>query len=242
MQINIIKEIVSKTTGKSGEDIVDILYKKKNVNEFLISKKLNLTINQTRNLLYKLLDKGIVQFIRKKDTKKGGWYTYFWTLNAHRSLELMKEQIYFKIGKLEDEMKKRKSERFYYGPSTGLEYTEEEALEYNFICPETGEVLQLKDNKEEIDNLDIEVSKLRLSIEDVNKEFEELEKKKGKERQRKLRVEARKKAKERKERQKKKEKEKKKQAKKDLKFKSIRKKKKKSPKRKASSSKKKIIR
>ena len=112
MQISFIKEIVSNIIGKSGEQIVDILYKKKNVNEFLISKKLNLTINQTRNLLYKLSDKGTIHFIRKKDSKKGGWYTYFWTLDTRKSLELLKEQIDIKIKRLEEELEKRRNERF----------------------------------------------------------------------------------------------------------------------------------
>jgi len=72
MQLGLIKEIVSGIIGKEGEKIVDILYKKKNVNEFLISKKLSMTINQTRNLLYKLSDRGLIHFIRKKDRKKEG--------------------------------------------------------------------------------------------------------------------------------------------------------------------------
>ena len=51
-------------------EIVDLLYGKANVNEFLIAKKLNVTINQARNILYKLGDEGLVSFIRKKDKKK----------------------------------------------------------------------------------------------------------------------------------------------------------------------------
>jgi len=198
MQLDFIKEIVSNVVGKNGEQITNILYKKKNVNEFMISKKLNLTINQTRNLLYSLSDKGIVQFIRKKDSKKGGWYTYFWTLNIKRALELLKNQINAKIKKLEDELQKRKNERFYYCPNSGLEYTEEEALEYNFICPETGEVLQLRDNRTQADELDVQISKLKLSFNEVNQELEEIEKKGQIERRRKLRTEQKKKEEERK--------------------------------------------
>ena len=188
-----IKEIIASIVGKGGEQIVNILYKKKNINEFLISKKLNLTINQTRNLLYRLSDKGLIHFIRKKDSKKGGWYTYFWTLSTKKSLELLSSQIIAKIKKLEEELQKKRSERFYFSPGSGLEYTEEEALEHNFICPETGEVLQLKNNKESIDQLDIELSKFKLLINDVNIELEELNKKKQKEMERKLKLEAKKK-------------------------------------------------
>jgi len=198
MQIDLIKEIVSNVIGKSGEQIVNILYKKKNINEFLIAKKLSLTINQTRNLLYRLSDKGLVHFIRKKDSKKGGWYTYFWTLNEKKSLELLKEQKNIKISSLESELQKRKQERFYYCPASNLEYNEEEALENNFISPETGEVLQLKNNKDEVSKLEIEITKLKILIEEVSQELEQLEKKDMKEKERKMVVEAKKKEIERK--------------------------------------------
>ena len=51
MQIELLKSIVSSIAGDKAKGIVELLIKKKNVNEFLIAKKLNLTINQTRNLL-----------------------------------------------------------------------------------------------------------------------------------------------------------------------------------------------
>src|SRR3989344_5879391 len=85
MQIDLLKEIVSSVAGEKAKAVVDLLHQKKNVNEFLVAKKLKLTINQTRNILYKLADEGLVSFIRKKDTKKGGWDTYFWTLNSGKS-------------------------------------------------------------------------------------------------------------------------------------------------------------
>ena len=47
MQIDLIKEIVSGIIGKPGEAVIDILYKKKNVNEFLISKKCLLLVFMT---------------------------------------------------------------------------------------------------------------------------------------------------------------------------------------------------
>ncbi len=208
MQLGLIKEIVSGIIGKEGEKIVDILYKKKNVNEFLISKKLSMTINQTRNLLYKLSDRGLIHFIRKKDRKKGGWYIYFWTLDKRRSLELLKEQISHKIESLNTELQKRKNERYYYCPGSNLEYNEDEALENNFICPETGEVLQIRDNKEAVDKMEIEISKLKLLITEVAVELEDVEKKKKKETERKFAVEVKKKEVERKARRLKKQKEK----------------------------------
>ena len=198
MQKELLKKISSVIVSQGGEKIIDILYKKKNVNELLISKKLNLTINQTRNILYKLLDVNLVKFIRKKDKKKGGWYTYYWTLNIKKSLELLEENLLKKIKNFKENLERRKNERFYFSPSINIEYTEEEALEHNFICPETGEVLQLRNNSETINQLNTEISKLKLFVEDVNKEVLILGKKEKKAIERKLKVETKKKEAERK--------------------------------------------
>ena len=80
-----LKEAMSILVGKQGEELVNLLDTKKYVNEFLIAKKLDITINQTRNILYKLSDSGLVSSTRKKDKKKG-WYTYFWKIEILKSL------------------------------------------------------------------------------------------------------------------------------------------------------------
>src|SRR3989338_8342295 len=132
MQINLLKSIVASVAGSSASGIVDFLHKKKNVNEFLIAKKLKLTINQTRNLLYKLADEGIVSFIRKKDKKKGGWYTYFWTLNIGKGLFRLRDHLVKNINNMKAQMNTKKTERFYHCASCGLESNEENALLYQY--------------------------------------------------------------------------------------------------------------
>ena len=71
MQVKFLKSIVEHLINKQSVLIVDLLVNKKDVNEFLIAKKLELTINQTRNILYRLSDYGLVSFIRKKDKHIG---------------------------------------------------------------------------------------------------------------------------------------------------------------------------
>src|SRR3989338_5700405 len=112
MQIDLLKEIVSSVVGQTGNSIVDLLYGKKNVNEFIIAKKLNVTINQARNVLYKLADEGLVSFVRKKDRKKGGWYTYFWTLNTGKGLYKFKNILEKEIENLQNQHNTKKTKRF----------------------------------------------------------------------------------------------------------------------------------
>ena len=197
MQIKLLKEIVVSVVGNVGLKIVDLLYGQKNVNEFLIAKKLGLTINQTRNVLYKLADEGLVSFIRKKDSKKGGWYTYFWTLNSGKSLGKLRDKLEKLISESKEKLSLRRAGRFYICKNCHIEYNEEQALLNNYVCPECGETVDLKDNTAEIGVLEKDISKWKSILEEVNQELGIIEIEDQKIRARKVRSEQKKKDKER---------------------------------------------
>jgi len=50
-KIKLLKIVIEDLINKQSVEIIDLLAGKKNVNEFSIAKNLNLTINQTRNIL-----------------------------------------------------------------------------------------------------------------------------------------------------------------------------------------------
>lgn len=155
-----LKEYVSIVAGSGTDKIVDVLFKKKNVNEFLIAKKLNMTINQTRNILYKLADSGLVHFMRKKDLKSGGWYTYFWTLNEQKCLVNYKASITNEIAIQENVLAARKTRQFYICKNCNIELSDEQALLSDFTCTECGEVYSLKDSVEGIKEIEKIIQKL----------------------------------------------------------------------------------
>ncbi|HLD98057.1 MAG TPA: hypothetical protein VI815_01910 [Candidatus Nanoarchaeia archaeon] len=170
MKIELLKDISQLVAGKNTSPIVDLLFDKKNVNEFLIAKKLGLTINQTRNMLYKLSDEGLVSFVRKKDKKKG-WYTYFWTFNPDKALELLQKNVIKEIEQVEHQLKSREVKRFYICPSCNIEVSEETALVNNFTCSECGEVYELNDNKKSIGDLNSNINKLKKKLEEIKSEL-----------------------------------------------------------------------
>jgi len=169
MQINLLKQIVERVVGEPGAKLVELLSQKKDINEFLIAKKLGLTINQTRNLLYKLSHLGILSSIRKKDKRKG-WYIYFWTLNVLRSLEILEESLKEEIGKLKTDLLSKQSKRYYKCKICGAEILEENAIVHNFICPECGEVYELSDNTSHITSVMKNIAKFKKELEIVARE------------------------------------------------------------------------
>lgn len=177
-----LKDAMSVIIGKQGEDIVNLLDTKKYINEFLIAKKLNITINQTRNILYKLSDSGLVSSIRKKDKKKG-WYTYFWRIEILKSLQFYREIISKKIEQLQSFIKSRETKQFYSCERCNVEYTEENALVHNFVCEECGSIFTLKDNRKFIENIKKDLEKLEKLAKSIDEEIQTEKDKIGKKRE-----------------------------------------------------------
>lgn len=217
MQQELLKKIILEYVGQGSEKLVDLLYGKKNVNEFQIAKKLELTINQARNMLYKLGDRGLVGFIRKKDKKRGGWYTYFWTLRVKNALLRFKEKVEKDIRNLRNQLNNRKVGRYFYCRNCEIEYNEENAMTNEYTCHECGEVLDMKDNSELVHNMKAEVEKLEGILVSLNEEIESIEAKEQRSKNRRLKAEQKKKEEERARRRKEREREKKREERKKAK-------------------------
>jgi transcription factor E len=179
MQINFLKKVVQNNVGEEAVKIVDLLYEKKDVNEFLIAKKLELTINRTRNLLYRLSNLGIISSIRKKDKRKG-WYIYFWTFNIMKSLEILEQTILNELNELNNQLQNKKIKRFYRCKICGREVNEENALLTDFTCSECGEVYDLADNSKIIEEINRQMEKLRKELNSLRIEIRQEQEKKDK--------------------------------------------------------------
>jgi len=185
MHNKLLKSLIEELAGKESEPIVDILLDKKDVNEFLIEKKMNITVNQVRNILYKLSIEGLVSFIRKKDKRKG-WYIYYWTLNTERCLIKLKQTLAKKIGNLEQLLNSRETKRFYICKPCNIEVSEEKALEHDFTCEECAGVYELVDNEPMIKEIKAKIQKAERELKIIE---QELTKTREKEEKRKARQE-----------------------------------------------------
>ncbi len=174
-----LKEVVIIVVGKSSEQIAELLDTEKHVNEFTIAKKMDLTINQVRNVLYKLADQGLVSSVREKDKKKG-WYTYFWKIEILKSLEFLKAIMEKQVSQIVYQKNSREAKQFYVCERCNLEFNEENALLKNFTCNECGGVFSLKDNSKILKELNKRLEKLNKELafinEEIAKEREKLDK------------------------------------------------------------------
>lgn len=155
-----IEDLVASVTGKDAVEVLRLIKNKKNVSEFKIAEKLKSNINQVRNTLYRMNERSLVGFTRKKDKKKG-WYIYYWTFNEKQAKNLF---IFLKKKKLEElksVLNNYDEEESYFTCKTDfIKFDANEALEHYFKCPECGKVL--KEEKSPI--VDIEKIKKEISM------------------------------------------------------------------------------
>jgi len=171
MQIKLLENLIEELAGVDSRQIIEILFNKKDVNEFLIAKKMDLTINQVRNILYKLSAEGLVSFIRKKDKRKG-WYIYYWTLSTEKSLVKIEQSLLKKIQELKHELKTRELKRFYTCKSCNIEVSEETALEHGFTCNECAEVYELVNNEAPIRDAKSKITRTERELKTIHGELE----------------------------------------------------------------------
>lgn len=169
--ILMLKELVTKIAGKGSEPIVDILFNKSNVNEFKIADKLKLTINQTRNILYRISNYGILDSTRKKEKRKG-WYTYFWTLNIVKALEVYGKIKMKELELLEQVLKSHETKQFYSCAQDKIEMSEETAMNHNFLCPECGLLLQPVAKDKKLKEINSKIENVRNTLQLIKEELE----------------------------------------------------------------------
>ena len=98
----LMEELVKEVAGDDVLALLRLILGKSNVSEFKIAEKLNITVNQVRNMLYRLNEHNLVAFTRKKDKEKG-WYIYFWTFDTFNARLLIIERKQKKIAELKNE-------------------------------------------------------------------------------------------------------------------------------------------
>ena len=183
MLIKLLHNLVEEMAGENTGRIVEILFGKRDVNEFLIAKKMELTINQVRNILYKLSAEGLVAFIRKKDKRKG-WYIYYWTLKTEKCMMKLELSLVGKIDDLNHILRNRETKRFYVCKSCGIEVGEEKALDHGFSCEECAEVYELSDNSGPIRDTKARITRTEKNLVLIQNELKTIREKKAKKRAR----------------------------------------------------------
>jgi transcription initiation factor TFIIE subunit alpha len=157
---DLLETVVAEELGEDILPIVRALKGRKNFSEFKLADKVNRDVNATRNALYKLYSLNLASFIRKKDKKKG-WYIYYWTIlpeNLPHLAKVLKEQ---KEDNISERLKREQASGYLQCRNKCVRLDFEKAYEFEFKCPECGEILCEEDNAEKIKLLQDELKKIK---------------------------------------------------------------------------------
>ena len=159
-------EIIAEVAGEETIPLVEAIKGKVNVSEFIIATDINLEINKTRRLLYRLYDANLVGFMKKKDKKKG-WYVYYWTYHPEKLRFLYLKLKREKLDNLKERLKREREDYFFTCVNRCMRVDFDRATEFEFKCPECGELMFQENNnekivqiKEDINNLEKEIAKI----------------------------------------------------------------------------------
>ncbi len=186
------RELALKFLGPELTKLIKILKEQEYTSEYIIAEKLNKDINQTRGLLYQLSQVNLVTTEKQKDKLKG-WYIYYWKFLDDNLLYYLYKSLKREKEKYEERIKEEKENTFFVCPNNCVRLTFDESLNYNFRCPECGEVLKEDNDKELINKLEKRKKELEEEIRNVENELRSIDEKKEKERARKLKNEEKKK-------------------------------------------------
>ena len=162
----VLQEAISEIAGEDVIPLVNLLKNKKNVSEFKLADDLKEGVNVVRNKLYRLHDANLVSFIRKKDKKKG-WYIYYWTFNIKRIKFLLLALKKQRLSKLKERLEREKENQFYLCENECMRLDFDQAMNFEFKCPECGQLVNLEDNKEKIENIEKEIKEIEEELKEA---------------------------------------------------------------------------
>jgi transcription initiation factor TFIIE subunit alpha len=159
----LIEEVVAEVAGEDVVPLVKALYKRKDVSEFKVAEKIGKDVNQVRNMLYRLYHVNLVSFIRRKDKKKG-WYIYYWTFKPQGIRGLLKNMREKQLDTLKERLKKETESQFYMCANKCVRLDFEKATEFEFKCPECGEIMNQENNVDKIRQLKKDIARLEREL------------------------------------------------------------------------------
>lgn len=155
--------VISEVSGADTLDLVEYLKGKENISEFIIAKDLEEEINIIRNKLYRLLQANLISFNRKKDKQKG-WYIYYWTLNLDNIKFLYFDIKRKRLQKLKDRLAREENNFYFTCENRCIRLDFEQATQFDYKCPECGELLNQEDNTSMKKELEKEIKELEKEV------------------------------------------------------------------------------
>lgn len=159
-----IENLINEIAGNNALKLLKELLYRENVSEIELSEKLKISVNEVRSVIYKLHAYNLVNSTRKKDKEKG-WYIYYWSFNFHHARDLLNIKKKKRFGKLKKALEEQNERNIYECKNNCIKVDLNEAMGYNFRCPDCEQLLIHKDNSKNIDFIKKELEGIKEELE-----------------------------------------------------------------------------
>lgn len=164
-----VVEILTSIIGEDGIPLIEQLLGKDNISEFDLATKTKKDIKIVRRMLYLLYNHNLVSFTRKKDKQKG-WYIYYWTLlpdSIRFNYYKMKRDL---LERLKKRLEEEKQELFFVCTNKCLRLDFDNAMSFEFHCPECGELISQDNQDEKIAHLEKRIGELQIEFDELQEQ------------------------------------------------------------------------
>ncbi len=161
-------ELIKETFGENAKIVFQEIYKlSREVTDHELASILNMRDSEIRKILYQLAEEGYVSARRVRD-RETNYYIYYWRINAKDlpRIILNRKKMILQVLKKRIDYEHRVR---YFCPKCRREFTEEEALENEYICPSCNEPLQNIDLGQRLHKLEELIKRLENEIIDEEK-------------------------------------------------------------------------
>jgi transcription initiation factor TFIIE subunit alpha len=159
----LVEDVVADVAGADVLPLVRSLKNKKNISEFKLAEMINQEVNIVRNMLYRLYHANLVSFTRRKDKKKG-WYIYYWTFRIKQIKYLAVSLRKQRLEKLRDRLNREKESHFFLCPSGCMRLDFEQAIGFEFKCPECASIMNQEQNDKKIKEIEEEIKNIEKDV------------------------------------------------------------------------------
>ena len=163
MNVKVISDIIGELLGEEAIGVGLFIRGRSKVSEFVVAKEMKMDIHLARAILYKLYENNLAIFERRKDKNKG-WYITYWDFYPDNLEHIHKKIQMSKLEKLKERLAKEEGGEFYMCKIACTRMDFEKATEFNYRCPECGDIMFPLDNKRTIEFISER-------IEDIEKEM-----------------------------------------------------------------------
>lgn len=159
----LVEDVVAEVAGEDVLALVRALKNKKNISEFKLAEMINQEVNIVRNMLYRLYHANLVTFTRRKDKKKG-WYIYYWTFRIKQIKYLAMSLRKARLEKLKDRLNREKESHFFLCPNGCMRLDFEQAIGFEFKCPECASIMNQEHNDKKIKEIEEEIRNIEKEV------------------------------------------------------------------------------